>query len=326
MDVLYKTPGVDVGAIRVVVVLPTFRRPEMLVRSLASLAEQHEKEFVVIVVENDAAGRQGLAAVQQFSAADVRLACVCIQESRQGNVFALNSGFEAALDLFPASRFILMMDDDEVATPEWLSYMLAAAESDGADIVGGPVQPRFEETPDPSVSGHPVFWPAYQESGRVPVIYGTGNCLIRREVFQAMGRPFLDGAFNFLGGGDADFFWRCKLRGFRFYWEQRAMILETVPPERTKSKWILQRGVRIGAINRRIDSRTRKIGFGKLIVKDIGILALASMSSVWRILRRENPLVALHPFAIAVGRVSSVFKLAPQQYRHIPSKEPRPDA
>ena len=57
---------------------------------------------------------------------------------------------------------------------------------------------------------HPAFRPAYDASGPVPVIYGCGNCLITRSVFATLGEPAFDLRFNFLGGGDIDFFARCR--------------------------------------------------------------------------------------------------------------------
>ena len=76
---------------------------------------------------------------------------------------------------------------------------------------------------------HPAFAPAYQASGPVPVIYGCGNCLIRRPVFDRVGLPAFDLRFNFLGGGDIDFFYRCMRLGLHFHWVAEAAISETVP-------------------------------------------------------------------------------------------------
>ena len=79
-----------------------------------------------------------------------------------------------------------MIDDDEVASPDWLERMLHAAETSGADIVGGPVWPNFDDKQKGDLERHPAFAPAYLASGPVPVIYGCGNCLIRRAVFERL--------------------------------------------------------------------------------------------------------------------------------------------
>ena len=71
------------------------------------------------------------------------------------------------------------------------------------------------------------------------MIYGCGNCLIRRSVFERVDAPAFDLRFNFLGGGDTDFFYRCLRLGMRFHWVAEATISETVPPSRTKLSWLI---------------------------------------------------------------------------------------
>ena len=46
---------------------------------------------------------------------------------------------------FRRRQSFLMIDDDEIASPDWLERMLRAAEATGADIVGGPVLPHFDD-------------------------------------------------------------------------------------------------------------------------------------------------------------------------------------
>ena len=127
--------------------------------------------------------------------------------------------------------------------------MVSAAETTGADIVGGPVLPNFDDEQKRGLRRHPAFAPAYDTSGPVPVIYGCGNCLIKRAVFERVGAPAFDLRFNFLGGGDTDFFYRCLRLGLQFHWVAEATISETVPQSRTNLRWLITRGLRIGAIN-----------------------------------------------------------------------------
>ena len=108
-----------------------------------------------------------------------RLRGVCVVEPRQGNVHAINAAFETARETFHRAVNLLMIDDDEIASPGWLEAMLNAAESSGADIVGGPVWPDFDDAMKRGLRHHPAFAPAYDATGPAPVIYGSGNCLIR---------------------------------------------------------------------------------------------------------------------------------------------------
>lgn len=302
--------GVDPKA---VIVVPTFRRPEMLRATLNGLARQEAGfPFAILVVENDAEGLAGQNVAFDVFARE-RLNGVTIVEPRQGNVEAINAGFTAALERFPRTQFILMMDDDEVASPHWLARMVGAAERSGAGIVGGPVVPEFETEIGSGMRAHPVFWPIKAPTGPLPMIYGSGNCLIRRSVFARLGLPAFDVAFNFLGGGDTDFFTRARRAGVSFYWQADALITETVPAARTQPRWVLQRGLRIGAINRRID-RKSKAGF-IVLAKDLAILAISPFRFLRILAISRSALQAAHPINVALGRLLSIGGVETSQYR-----------
>ncbi|RYE09874.1 MAG: glycosyltransferase family 2 protein [Hyphomicrobiales bacterium] len=298
---------------KAVVIVPTFRRPDMLRETLHSLAAQDANfPFVVLVVENDAAGLAGQdAAFESF--ARERLNGVTIVEPMQGNVQAINAGFAAALKRFPDTNYFLMIDDDEIASPHWLERMVSAADSSGAGIVGGPVNPRFAADVGRGMQSHPVFWPINAPTGPLPMIYGSGNCLVRRSVFERLGLPAFDVAFNFLGGGDTDFFTRARNAGFAFYWQADALITETVPPARTQTKWVFKRGLRIGAINRRIERKSRSAAH--VLAKDAAILALSPIRFVQELVRSRSLLRATHPVNVALGRLLSIGGIETSQYR-----------
>lgn len=295
---------------KAVVVVPTFRRPQMLRDTLVSLAAQETGvSFAVLVVENDKDLAGQNMAFDMF--ARLRLHGTTIVEPKQGNVQAINSGFAAALERFPSATYFLMIDDDEIASPYWLDRMVAAAETSGAGIVGGPVTPVFDAAVKPGMQSHPVFWPIDAKTGPLPMIYGSGNCLVRRDVFGDVG--FFDVAFNFLGGGDTDFFTRARDAGVAFYWQADASITETVPEGRTRNSWVFKRGLRIGAINRRIDRKAKPET--AVLLKDAAILALSPYRFVRELLRTGSLLRASHPVNIALGRLLSIGGLETSQYR-----------
>lgn len=311
-----RSPLLDPAAVRAVVVVPTFRRPAMLDETLASLAAQRTgRTFAVVVVENEATGREGLAVAGRWLAGGA-LRGAAIVETAQGNVHAINAGFAHALASFPAATHILMIDDDEVASPDWLELMVAAAEREDADVVGGPVVPRFRAEAPSVLRRHPVFWPSHHRTGPVPMIYGTGNCLMHRRVFDRLGARPLDPRFNFLGGGDMDFFTRCRLAGFRSWWVEEALITETVPAERARIAWVMKRGLRIGSINRAVDlKRSGEAGRWKVLAKDVAIVPLAFARATLTLLRTGNPVVAAHPLAVSAGRIGAWFGVEQQPYK-----------
>jgi GT2 family glycosyltransferase len=188
-----------------------------------------------------------------------------------------------------------------------------AAEASGAGIVGGPVNPAFDATVRAGMRSHPVFWPIQRRSGPLPMIYGSGNCLIRREVFRLLGEPAFDPAFNFLGGGDTDFFTRARDAGVPFYWEADALVTERVPPTRTQPAWVFKRGLRIGAINRRIERK--RWPAGRVLLKDAAILAVSPVRFARELVQSRSLLRALHPVTIALGRLLSIGGVETAQYR-----------
>jgi GT2 family glycosyltransferase len=309
------SPGLDFS-VETVVCIPSFRRPKHLRLTLESVAAQRTAHrFAVVVVENDAAKCQSAPVAAEFLTSG-KLAGLCVVEPRQGNCHAINAAFETALATFPQATSFLMIDDDEVASPDWLDLMVEAAEATGADVIGGPVWPNFDDEQKRGLKRHPAFAPAYHDSGPVPVIYGCGNCLIRRPVFARLGSPAFDPRFNFLGGGDHDFFARSRRAGFRFYWVKEAVIMETVPRSRTNFGWILRRGLRIGAINYHIERKAAQSIWRRaaVVAKMFGLVPFSLFRATRIVLKERQAIVAMHPMTVAVGSALAVLGIEPRPY------------
>ena len=310
------SPSLDLS-IPIVVCIPSFRRPEHLRLTLESLAGQRtDRRFAFVAVENDAAGCGSVPVAAEFLRAG-RLQGLCVIEPRQGNCHAINAAFDTALATFPDAAHFLMVDDDEIASRDWLELMVRTAEATGADLVGGPVQPNFDDDMKRGLRRHPAFRPAYDYSGAVPIIYGSGNCLITREVFARLGTPAFDLRFNFLGGGDTDFFSRCRQAGLRFHWAAEAVITETVPKSRTNPAWLAKRGLRIGAINYHVQRKAaRTLGSRiKLLTKMLAILPWSFFRAGRLLLTEQEFVIALHPVIVAVGSALAAIGIEPQPYK-----------
>ncbi|MBV8925532.1 MAG: glycosyltransferase family 2 protein [Bradyrhizobium sp.] len=300
-----------------VVCIPTFRRPAGLRKTLASLtAQAGAKNFAVVVVENDGEKLEGKRVADSVFASQV-LYGFCAVERTQGNCSAINTAFRTAREHFPAAEFFLMIDDDEEAAPTWLAGMIETARSSGADLVGGPVVRRFESDAPASLRKHPLFYSTITRSGETAVLHGTGNCLIRRRVLETLGEPMLDPRFNFLGGGDMDLFTRCQLAGFRSYWNAEARVFETVPAQRTKTRWVLRRSIATGAINYRIDQKRYqgRSGAAWLALKNVISVAIAPFRAARALLATGHWLPASHPLCLSIGRNLAAFGLAPTPYQ-----------
>lgn len=79
----------------------------------------------------------------------------------------------------------------------------------------------------------------------------------------------------------------------------------------------LRRGLRIGAINFRIDQARDRGWRGRalLVAKNLALLPVSAFRALRCALRREPLLVALHPLVVAVGRILASFGGEPEQYR-----------
>jgi GT2 family glycosyltransferase len=310
------SPTLD-PSIGIVVCIPSFRRPQHLRLTLESLARQStSRRFAVVIVENDALNSGSVPVAAEFLASG-KFPGLCVVEPRQGNCHAINAAFETALETFPKASSLLMIDDDEIASPDWLELMLRAAEITGADVIGGPAFPDFDDSMKRGLRQHPAFRPAYDTSGPVPVIYGCGNCLIRRDVFARLADPAFDLRFNFLGGGDTDFFWRCRLAGMKFHWAAEAVITETVPKSRTRPAWLALRGLRIGAINYHVQRKAARTAWSRarLVAKMFAMLPLSLLRAGQLVLTEPKAITAMHPMTVAVGSALAAVGIEPQPYK-----------
>jgi glycosyltransferase involved in cell wall biosynthesis len=304
-------------AYEAVICVPTFRRPAHLEKTLASLVNQAgDIRFAVVVVDNDAKIPAGKAVADAVFSSGV-LRGISVVEDRQGNCYAINRAFSTARETYKQAEFFLMIDDDEVADPAWLQRMVAAAKDNDADLVGGPVVRIFDGKPAVWVVRHPLFGTYSAPTGPIATLFGSGNCLIRRRVFDTLDDPDFDLRFNFLGGGDMDFFTRCRLRGLRAYWNSEAIAIETVPASRMDMVWVLRRGFTTGVINYTIDRKRRPgaIGFTIVLAKNVISLGLSVGRAARVFWETRHWLPASFPICVSIGRTLGVFGFAPAPYK-----------
>jgi glycosyltransferase involved in cell wall biosynthesis len=297
--------------------VPTFRRPEGLRKLLAHVAQlNYAGKFDVIVVDNDAEMRGGTAVVDQV-AATFRFPLTCIVEPNRGHTYAYNRAFSAACGVTPSPDYIGVLDDDEFPDPDWLTEMIRIACEYGVDIVGGPVLPVFER-PDHWLAQSGFYAPVRHATGLVPMVYGAGNMLIRRDVLeQYLDEPFLH-AFAFTGASDYDFFWRCRIDGRSFAWADKAEVFETTPPSRTTIGYLLRRKFRNGSEATRLERKFRGRLAGALRgwYIGLGLLGLGLLSLPVAVLRGRRAMMgSLMQTAKGAGRLAAEFDLHYEQYR-----------
>ncbi|MBA8877132.1 glycosyltransferase family 2 protein [Phyllobacterium myrsinacearum] len=318
ISVFARSPHLAPETIDVVITLPTFKRPEHLLKTLHSLNQQNTKRhFAIIVMENEAEAQEGARAAGPLFEKGEYKGLVVIAHDR-GNCNAYNAGWLTALKTFAHFTSLLVVDDDEIADPDWLENLLQTQETLGVDLVGGPQIPVFAKHEHAVWAKHPVFSPHYSATGRVPMLYSSGNLLIGRRVLETMPFPFLDLAFNFMGGGDSDFISRSVVKGFTVAWCAEARVFETIPARRVEADWIRARALRNGVLSTLIEKRKRAhepLGGLKTVLKSVGLLALSPFRAVVKMIQTGSLSIGLYQVYVGLGRVLAEFGYSNEQYR-----------
>lgn len=319
ISLVAQSPALDMSAVEIAITIPTFRRPDHVLKTIDSVAAQTtDRPFAIVLIENEAEDRAGAkAASPRFEDGTYR-GLVIVAHDR-GNCQAYNAGWFTAFTLFPNLRAICVLDDDEIADPDWIENLCATAERFDCGLVGGPQWPVFEGTVNAAWATHPVFTPHYRETGPVHQLYSSGNLLVRRDVLEAMPQPYLDPVFNFTGGGDSDFLMRARRAGFKTAWCTKARVHETIPASRVTRSWIRQRALRAGQLSARIEHRRRAgqpFGYIITVAHSLALLAASPFRSALSLVSGQSPLGALYPFHIALGRIGSEFGRSHEQYRN----------
>ena len=296
--------------------VPTYRRPEGLRTLLAHVAQlDYAGPLTIIVVDNDAEKHAGATVVQEVERA-FPFPLTSIVEAHRGHTYAYNRAFAAACRATPAPDYVAVLDDDEYPAATWLTEMMQVALGCGADIVGGPVFPVFEQ-PEHWLAKSGLYDPTRYPTGRIPIITGAGNMLIRRATLeQYLDEPF-NHTFAFTGGSDSEFFRRCQRDGHSFAWADKACVFETTPQARTTVGYVLRRKFRTGTEATRIERELRGVG-GTILhrCKGICLLALGIVSLPFAACSgRRGLMTSLMRAARGAGYIAAEFGIVYEEYR-----------
>ena len=230
---------------RVAICVASFRRPSGLKRLLYSLNRLTFDKCLpptieVIVVDNDSAG--STCELCEGISSELRWLLECHIEPRRGIPYARN---KAVASVKEGTDFVAFIDDDEVPEPSWLDELLHVQQVYGADVVTGPVLPRFTDSVPPWILKGKFFERKRYPTGHLLSVSSTNNVLVRSEVFSEMGELF-DVRYALSGIDDTLFFMRVHRAGYKIVWADDALVYEWVPYSRLNARWILQRAYRGG--------------------------------------------------------------------------------
>lgn len=100
-----------------------------------------------------------------------------------------------------------------------------------------------------------------------------------------------------------------------FHWTAEAVITETVPHGRTSLVWIAKRGLRIGAINYRVQFKAAKTAAARtrVFTAMLGRLPLSLVRAA-RLSFTTKAVVAMHPVMVAFGSALAAFGIEQRPY------------
>ncbi len=297
--------------------VPTFRRPAGLRKLLSHIEKlNYSGKLSVIVVDNDAKARAGAAIVQEV-APTFRFPLRAYTETRRGHTYAYNQAFVNACHSVPAPEYVAVLDDDEYPDVNWLTELVRVARAYDVEIVGGPVFPVFEN-PDHWLAKSGLYAPHRYATGRISMIYGTGSMLIRRATLE----HYLDEPFQhdyaFTGGGDEEFFYRCRRDGRTFAWADEAHVFETTPRSRTTVGYLLRRKFRIGTGATRVERKSAATipGAVRRWCKGLGLIGAGTLFLPIAVFGgRPGIMRSLILAARGSGRIAAEFGIFYEEYR-----------
>ncbi len=226
------------------VIVPTFNRPDSLIRAVRSLFAQTvtASGFTIVIVDNspDASAANAVATLRNMCPVKIKL--VTLHEPNAGVATARNTAMSVV-----KTDLVAFLDDDQSAPKEWLERLVGAYRAYPAPVTFGPVVTVLHR----STKRHHAYFRQFfarlpgHESGPITQSYGCGNALVD---FAQMpgGAPWFDVAMNEIGGEDDRLFARVRKAGGVFAWAADAPVSEHPPAERVRLRYTLKRGFAYG--------------------------------------------------------------------------------
>lgn len=293
---------------RVIIAIPTCKRPKSLARLLDAIAAlRTSADISVLVVDNDAQGHQGFNLCRHL-APDYRWPLRAVIEPRRGIAAARNRLVSEALR--SEAQFIAMIDDDEWPGPNWITHFLETQKQTGADILQGSILFMRDRAGPGAVSD------ICHATGPVEMLEGAGNLLIRRQVLEQTSSPWFDPAFGLTGGEDLDFFVRLKRAGYRFGWSNEAVVFGRQTALRRGLGWTMRRAYSNGNSDMRVLLKYQH-GITPIVLEILKILGALLLSLPLAIIlglspnHRSAPLVM---FMRAAGKLTAMLGMRYNEY------------
>lgn len=306
--------------LKVVVGIPTFKRPQGLRRLLNSIAKQVSNfEIIVLVADNEGDYGTGLCTVQEVLAQNYPLSLKAIAVNERGISQVRNALMDEAFGNMKAD-LLAMIDDDEWVEPQWITSLVAVQQQTNADVTGGSVSPEFEMPPPAWSKGLNIYYQSVEnKSGLVPFVSGTTNVLLSRSIVDNYPEERFDTYYSLVGGGDKEYFTRLKRLGATFAFAHEAQAHEIFGTTRLTKSWAIERAYRIGAGDIRIISKNDPTIYTKIkeITKFSGALITSVAVYVLMFAIPNERMKARLKFSRQMGKLSALSGAQKKVYKDI---------
>jgi glycosyltransferase involved in cell wall biosynthesis len=233
------------------IVLATYKRPEILHRTLESFSRLHTDGIAweVLVVDNAGESATELEVKQWADKVPVHY----LVERKNGKNNALNHAIPEI-----KGALVVLADDDILADPEWLQEIRRGAVRWPDHIVfGGRVLPDWPEGFEPPDLENPYLAGAYGIAD-----WGTADCVIdadkvfganmvvRREIFDqgwtfnSNVGPSAESTYKM--GSETEFLLRLEKAGHQFIFLPGALVYHQIRPNQMSLDWLKGRAYRAG--------------------------------------------------------------------------------
>ena len=208
------------GICEVSVVVPTYRRPQLLRRCLRALmAQDYAPTNYEVIIVDDAACEETRQMVEcyaeQVSRCGNTLRYIAVN-GKHGPAVARNTGWRAA-----HSAIVAFTDDDCIPAPDWLSAGMKAFDSQAKEVAG--VSGRII-VPLPCIPTDYERNATHLETSE----FVTANCFYRRSCLEAVGG--FDERFTAAWREDSDLFFMLLRRNALLISEPEAIVVHPLRP------------------------------------------------------------------------------------------------
>lgn len=303
---------------KVVIGIPTYRRPQTLRRLLGSIGKMILPDGIqveVLVADNEGAEGMGLALIESVKKG-YRWPLQGIAVLKRGLSENRNELLQYGFGVLKADALV-MLDDDMWVQPQWLDEVVRMQKETGAGIVTGQMVPVFPKGAQEWVFNLGIYQNSrHFTSGVVPMIWGAGNIIVMRDVWERWPEVQFNPAFSLTGGEDEDYFNSLKEKGVVFAYAPGAVSHEMFEGERITRRWVVWRAFRIG-IGEMVQVKLRKSGWVSPLVRMIQAvtmvpIALGLVLGLWWFMRYR--MKALNFLAFQLGVVAGYFNVRTEEY------------